>query len=287
MTTSLQNETIPPGEFLALAAPLSNSDVVLLGSAPDSLAERFSDVQLIIVGDSARPTCRTTSSTGVPVCIRGYSILAVSGLLEILTSALAAIRKAARLESIDQEKLQMLNPAQISLFHNLKTGQTLSNAKKATQWRECLQDLPDFLILYYLGIHFNCREDVIAQAKYGDPLSALWMLNQATDVLSAAMLASAGETNPDPRCRPRMLRLYEAQLGKERIDKLLRYLLPADGRGNAFATVQHALSFFDVAIIELFGRRPSVANVILELRKRVKFITRFDELSGEGPRGAT
>jgi hypothetical protein len=262
-----------------------------VGSVADGLSNYLSDVNLLtICGDSPtndveaavsrwqaagprkRPTVRIRS------CDKGY----VDSLLHKLARVSALIHDPRQLGTGALTKIEMLNKLERALLHSLRTGIVLANAGDVEAWRNAAQDLADFLIVYHIGVHFNCREDAIAQVKYGDPISALWMLIPAADSLSGAMLASVGETHPDPKWRPRLLLRHQNTLGKERVERVLKYLLPSTPNVNANAVIQFALRSFDVTLLEILARRPAFMNPMLEFRKQAKIVIDLDEIDSRG-----
>jgi hypothetical protein len=270
--------------------PLATSEVLLLvGSCAEGLATPLSDINLLLIGDAPTSTDAVIDSSTAPstharatkpaINIESHEFSKIGPIIDKLAAGSTLIRNPSQVEGVVTDKFDMLNSAEIGLLHSIRTGVALVNSATVESWRERIEDLPDFLTLFCLVNHFNSREDLIGQVKYGDPLSALWMLSNATNFLAGAMLASVGETNPYQRWRPLLLKCHEELLGKERVERVLQFLLPTTVPANMVAMAQHALSSFDLTLLEIFGRRQTLTTPLREFRKRARYVVRFDELA--------
>jgi hypothetical protein len=268
-----------------LVPSLNASEAILLvGSVANGPTTPFSDINILVIcennprGMVAR-SAGTDEYKGPRISIQHRSLCDVETIIAKLGKFSALVRNPQQCEGIETQTFDMLSASDISVLHHIRSGIALVNGTAVQSWQKQLHDLPEFITLYSLMSHFNSREDLIAQTNYGDRISALWMLSEAAGFLAAAMLASVGETNLQPRWRPCLLLRNEAALGKERISVILRYLLPTTASANLNAVVQHALGFFDLALMEILGRRETLVSCVRAFRKEVRYITRFDELT--------
>lgn len=279
------------GDLTTCVRPLAPSEALLLtGSVADGLAHAQSDINLTCVGEGPltrdnapgllAPSTATPSSARALISMNYHQRLDVEHLLERVDRIAELMLDPFALAEGEGVALDVPSELELTLLHGLRTGIVLAQEDVVRSWRERLDVLPQLLLIHYLGSHFNCREDVIAQVKHGDPQTALWMLVPAADLMAGALLASVGDTHSDRRWRPRALRRHASEFDAARIDRLLSYMLPTlQDSDRADSLVRHAFAFFDVVVLDVFTRCPGVVDPIMELRKHAKFVTRFDEVA--------
>jgi hypothetical protein len=267
-----------------IRSPQPTETVLLVGSIVEDLANPLSDIDLLLIGDgdlgegfiqweieSEEMVIRLPS--GHEMNLEYWHTSALAQLRERLNNNLDLIGS-----SLPRRGLSRLSEAELRLLHRLRCGVGLVNQEVTDYWRAQLrvEELPLYLILSALALHFAIREDAIAQVRYGgDTLTSLTMLRLAADYMAAAMIASTGETNHSRKWRPRLLMRHRDVLGEERVAELQRYLFP-NPQEDAAVALGEALKLFDTSILEIIGRYPSALPVMLELDDQVSFVKDLD-----------
>lgn len=263
--------------------PLEPSETLLLvGSVADGLANPYSDIDLLMIGDGKLEQGFIQTETefneaterlpgGQEINPQYWQTSTLELLRERLNSTFDMIQSP-----IQSEKLNRLTDTEIRVLHRIRTCIVLANPEIASEWQSSLRvsELPDYRLLHEIGKHFVYREDAIAQVLYGEPLLALSMLRFSTESLVNAALASVGETNPDPKWQIRLLMRNKEIIGEERINEVLRFLFPSS-QGDPKELINDGLPFFDLMINETLARRPNVIPAMMELNRRVSFVKNF------------
>lgn len=282
----LANWNIRTEDLPSYFRPLKSSESMLLvGSIPEGLADPVSDIDLLIIGDGVLDYGAVVSGPefdesatrlpgGQEVNYEYWNIEEIERLRVRLDKSYQLIQ-----DPTISQRAYKFNEREVGFLHRLRVGVVLANPENVETWhaRLKLDSLQDYLIFQSLSFHFAYREDTIGHVQYGDPLSALCTFRMAMDALAGAMLASVGETNAFPKWRPRLLQRHQAALGEDEVKTVLRYIFP-DSSVNVETVLQEALSFADIAIGELIGRRPMLIPLLLELSDRVSFVKQTREL---------
>lgn len=270
-----------PEDLLSYVDALRPSESALLvGSIVEGLANPLSDIDLLLMGDGGlgstfiqRELVSEETATRLPggqeIHLEYWHTDALDQLRGRLSSTLEMINDTSQ-----RRELSRLSESELRLLHRLRGGLVLANREVAEHWRAQLHldSLPLYLVIHFIALHFVCREDAIAQVRYGgDALTALTMLRLASEHLAAAMIASTGETNHSRKWRPRLLTRERAGLGEERVAELLRYLFP-NPYEDPEALLGGAIRLFDIAILEIVGRCPDALPVLFELDEVVSFV---------------
>lgn len=279
-TEFLAHSRVALDDLCAWVPERESSEVVfLVGSIPNGLATPASDVNLLVVGERRRSgdTGRTISPEGaLAVKIKYYNTADVERIVDKMTTTTNLILKPADLIKLEAMTVETLNYPEIALLHDIRTGVPLANSPAAARWVEVARGLPVFMILFNVGLYTSRREDTVSQIQAGDALAALACACSMVDLLAAAWLATAGESNPDPKWRVTLLRRHANEIGRRRVDKLIDHLL-LPGGPDTMARVKRALAFCDRVLARVFLRRPGLIPLMLEFRNRVKYVTHPDE----------
>jgi Nucleotidyltransferase domain len=280
------------GDLAGYVGTVSDSETLLLvGSITEGLANPLSDIDLLIVGDGGFDAGLVINETefrewasnlpyGPELNIEYWRTEDLEKIGQRLNDSFALMQDPSQIHGPSKlKKLERFSETELRLLHRLRTGVALANIEAAESWRRrlLLNQLPQYLIVHSLSYHNIFREDTIAQSRYGDHLSALYMLRFTMDYLASAMLASVGETNPYPKWRIRLLDRYKGPLGESRVRALSNYLFPHPGR-ETDAAVRETLGFADASIGEILIRCPQIVPVWLEMGNLFPFVKQVDEV---------
>jgi hypothetical protein len=272
--------------------PLESSETLLLvGSITDGLANPLSDVDLVIIGESdfeeglvIKETEYTEWATNLPngpeINVEYWRAADLEQIEKRLTSIFSLVQDPSVLEGPSQLKqLERFSDSELRLLHRIRRGAVLVNRENAESLRQrlLLDHLPYYLILHQMSYHNLYREDTIAQVRYGDPLSALYMLRTTMDYFAGVMLASAGETNTYSKWRVRLLDRHKDVLGSERVETMTRYLFP-DPKSNASETVREALNFANETFDDILTRCPEIVPALSAMNNLFPFVKEVDEV---------
>ncbi|HXT71522.1 MAG TPA: hypothetical protein VN700_17330 [Vicinamibacterales bacterium] len=255
--------------------------VLVVGSVAEDFPDPDADLDLLIVDDEGSLGMKASalavrSSVGVSrsLDLHHANLSRARACLEMVEGMDALFRDPSRLAEA-QTIIKVFTTEDLWLMHTIKTGIPIHGAPRVDGWRKQMHGLANLLTVYCLGLHLNYREDALAQARFGDPLSAMWMLAPAADWLAASLLATQGETNPSAHRRPALLDRHRETFGADRMERLQSLLAP-EPLSNVKVAVRRALLLFDVLILDIFERCPAIAGPIEELRRRSAFVTHFD-----------
>jgi Nucleotidyltransferase domain len=273
---------VAPEELEGFVRGLSRDETLLLGgSVADGLANRDSDIDLMLLGGLSggrsvvflEAECEISTErhpSGLELSVEAWD----GSYLERLARRVA-VNSAGLTSRRGLDRLDLLREGDLRLLHRLRTGLALVNAAAADAWRERLavSTLDAYLVLHFLQQHFVAREDAIAEWHEGYRDSAGWMFRTALGHLAGACLASIGETNAAPKWRLRLLDRHIESLDEKIVGELKR-LLGASLQDEA--GLRAALALSDGVIARVFSRRPDVVPAVLGLLKRLPFTTAMD-----------
>lgn len=272
--------------------PLDPAETLMLvGSVPEGLANPLSDVDLSFIGDreldqgvvvneASFQELSINLEDGPEINVNYWRAKDLEELEERLKQTFVLINDPALVAAEAKlRKLERFDFTELLILHRIRVGIALANPEICERWRERLQldQLPTYVILHGLSNHNIYREDVIAQVRYGDSLSALAMLRIMIDHLATAVLASVGETNPYPKWRVRLLNWYRGDLGDETVEQFMRFLFP-ERSTDASATVRDALEFADREMVAIATRCPQTIAALVTLDKLFVFVKQSDEI---------
>jgi hypothetical protein len=147
-------------------------------------------------------------------------------------------------------------------LHLLRTGVVLANPNRADHWRKVMRvaALSEFLVLSWSRSHRYLVEEV-RRSKDIDPTLCGWTLRASLELVAGVMLASVGETDPEPIHRLRLLRRHHASLGDASVARLFALLLGSRAE-DLHADVHSVLSFAELAIEESRTRLPGAVRTL-------------------------
>ncbi|MFD9004278.1 hypothetical protein ACFV0T_25535 [Streptomyces sp. NPDC059582] len=233
-------------------APLIRpSDVLLaVGPAVDG-RDPHAPPQLLLIGPG-RPPRGITATVGAmrwgtyrvggnaPVRLGFWTSQELTAIAETVSHLALALRLPAV-----HAHLPRLDIGTRKLLHDLRGADVLAGASEAQLWRERL-DL-DHLHHHLAAIHLRRytarRRHTDSLLERGDSEDAAWMLGACARELLAALLATAGETNPRGHWHPRLLRLHQEHIGAPDSTRALALLsapCAAAGRDRLHAALRDA-----------------------------------------------
>jgi hypothetical protein len=260
---------IPPGET-----------VFLTGSVSEGLANRESDIDLLVLGDAVWPLPRRVH--------QGPSEIAYSQALhplklqiervpfnhlEVLAARMAETVSAFH-DPAAATRFHVFPDYDVRILHRVRTGLCLRHPEAAAQWRErlCCSYLPHYMMLLAIGQHFNRREDAIGEAREGRSESAVWVWRDALSFLACALLGSIEETHPYSKWWIRLLQLRRDEAGADLADGLIERLTKPVW-GDVTVYLRDAIDFADTVISAILIRRAELLPVLQELLKDASFTT--------------
>ena len=278
-------------DLAGFVRPLESSETLLLvGSTTEGLANPLSDVDLVIIGESdfdkgvvIKETEYTEWATNLPdgpeINVEYWRASDLEQMQQRLTNIFTLLQDPSVLQGPSKLKqLERFSDSELRLLHRIRVGAVLVNPENAEGWRQrlMLDHLPYYLILHAMSYHNLYREDTVAQVRYGDPLSALYMLRYTMDYFAGSMLASVGETNTYSKWRVRLLDRHKEALGAESVETITRYLFP-DPKQDAAETVREALGYADATLNEILTRCPEIVPAMMAMSELFPFVMQVDE----------
>jgi hypothetical protein len=249
--------------------------LAVVGSVADGLANRFSDLDLLLIGPRRQSGAVIFRKDGMDsVVFRLNHDLEVNidyvdvSELETLESDFAA---AFGLEHDEAPTVRQLTDTQVTLLHRIRTGGAVLGDLKPWRARLNVQKLPDYLISTNLINHYIHREDAIGELAAGDDESAAFIMAYSMGFLATLLLAHIGETNSKPWWTWKLLRRARETAGAALVDPLLRYMTPQGG-GDAQTFVAEASRFADILIEDCVAARPHLIPIIDSITDRVRFV---------------
>lgn len=280
-------------EALAREVPEGGPDqiVLLVGSIPCGLANALSDIDLLVIGSRNRSGSLVIAERGLQqIVYRLPNGLEVNTafyddrtLGEHRAALLATLGGGVERSWEEEAGVATLDPATLKLAHRLRTGIALRGDPGPLRAELSLDRLADYLVLNGRMEHFVFREDAVAQMHGGHMRSAVHHMLLALGHLATMVLASIGETNPDPKWRMRLLERHAGRIATgpaEQLAEQLADLLLGPGAGDAQAWLDRAGQLADRLLGFALEQRPYLALLTGMLDERIRF-----DLSG-GPRTA-
>jgi Nucleotidyltransferase domain len=268
--------------YVDAAAP--DGAVLLGGSVPQGLANRDSDIDLLLMAEQHPPSPRVLqygeaehvfTHTAQPVKIHLRSL--TFGYLEVIAGrmqdALGTFRDPGA-----STRIHVFGENELNILHQIRTGVCLRMPAFVVEWRErlCSAYLPHYLMIFSLAEHFSRREDAIGEMREGRTESAAWAVREALSHLACAVLASVDESHPSPKWRVRLLQLRRTEIGTELADTLVaRLTLPRWEDFDAY--LRDAIEFADTVIESILIRRAELLPVLMELQNDIRVRTHLDE----------
>jgi 8-amino-7-oxononanoate synthase len=265
VTDQLAIRSLALNELAGYARPLERDECLLLvGSITEGLANADSDVDLMLIGRRG-----STDSPTINMVRFDTETVQLSELAEV------------NVETFDSQQLLLLEPTmqatatalerpgavkrvsilnsqeEVRLLHRLANGIPLVNTHIVEQWRTRLRVdvLPEVVALGASIVHFAHREDAISHVLEGDYDTATVCFRTSASDAAAMLLASVGETQPNPRWRLRVLRHHRESLGHERVDAIVEAML---GRVTSRDDAERLLTLFDEILLFAAERLPRV-----------------------------
>ncbi|GAA0713847.1 nucleotidyltransferase domain-containing protein [Dokdonella soli] len=216
--------------------PLGDGECLLLvGSVAEGLANPESDLDLLLLANDRDAGEHELHGDMLRAMPEGFDLN-----IEVITHARAEAVCRFFLHNLNEARrpaaagaprsLTFVGADELRLLHRLRTGIPLiASANSVDTLRDCyaLHALPDFCTLQHVACHLRLRADASQTVQdAGDPHTPLVMSQLAGQHLIAAVLASIGETNPNPKWLLRLLRDHRRMLQTFDPDRLIRLALP-------------------------------------------------------------
>ncbi|MFF4800395.1 hypothetical protein ACFY1U_18670 [Streptomyces sp. NPDC001351] len=244
------------------------SDVLLaVGPAFDG-RDPWAPPQLLLIGPGQPPGGVTATvgamrwgtysvAGGDPVRLGFWTSQELSAIAETVDHLALALRVPAV-----RAHFPHLDLGTRKLLHDLRRGDVLAGASEARVWRERLG--LDQLHLYVASIHLRRfaarRRQAESLLENEDVEDAGWMLSECGAELLAALLATAGETNPRRHWHPRLLRLHKETIGADDTARVLRLLRLGPCAAGGADAIRAALREADRIHAGVLRRCPSLPD---------------------------
>ncbi len=282
-------------DLRSIAEPLQDGEMLLLvGSIAEGLANRDSDVDLLLLGSfrnveagvtTIGTNCQVVGALGQP---QGFDAQITIWSPETVESVR---QRFGRFVEIWQHKLECassgqdlditpwvfpwLSPIEQLFLHRIRGGIPLTDRSVISRLRASLQLEMLPLHAFVTGVHacYGFVEDAIAQAEQpeGDRETAQTMVSLAADGLAAGLLGAVGEKHPYPKWRPKLLRRHRGILGDDLIEEVLEHLFP-DRSDDPLTTARQFYAFTERALnqvtAQMEGLGPLAAAYVKRLRLR-------------------
>lgn len=262
--------------------------VLLGGSIPEGLANRTSDIDLLLLGDielpgkSPLPPIRTGGATiafrpnfgPLRLQIETVPIAHLEGLVRQMAEVAADFDQPERVRSV-----RALDALDLRTIHRIRAGVALKNAPVIQAWKRRLRCdlLPSYLLASQAAQQRIALEDAAGERSEGRWESALWAMQRCVQASASALLASVGETNPNAKWCVRLLQLRRLEAGPELCDDLIEYLIRPALQEPA-QRFDHAESLCERAIDEALRRDP----VVVARRRKMLGVARRQGVSLPG-----
>lgn len=213
-----------------------SSTVIFSGSVCEGLANDYSDLDLLMLGDGYL----AHDPAGLPLLQAGDAAIAFQPDLGSLRVQIEHVRTdhLAQLAGQMKETAESFHNPEHServfwfgeldtrTFHRVGTGICLRNPDVAAEWKARLlcDFFPSYMLATMAAQHSNLLEDAVGEARAGRHESALWALSYAVGFAAGALLASSGATNPNAKWWVRLLQLNRERAGVELADALVNQM---------------------------------------------------------------
>lgn len=185
--------------------------VFLAGSTTDGLANRNSDIDLYVIGDTAVGGSETAARQGEKTSTIGYHDDREVNLCVLEPEGLVQLKDVFRrsVASLDGDKgiEQLVTDDNLKILHRIRTGQPLQRPDLLDGLRADIgtADLSRYLFNASAIAAVNRLTDVAGELADGHEQSAQWMFREALVHAGHCALAADGETNPSGKWLVRML----------------------------------------------------------------------------------
>lgn len=252
--------------------------LLFVGSVPAGTSTRFSDADLIVIGatpgqadlnvqQNGVAQIVRTMGEGLEVCTAYYPPPVFQALAERTGRALSAIGNPQPVDEPLRE-LETLDIGLLKFAHRLKSGVALRGNVQPLRESMWLQYLDDYLVAHGILEQMIYLEDVRGELESGSPSSAAYTFTYSVSFLAGAMLATVGETNPDPKWRVRLLEREHCRIGSERTHELCRYLL-GPGDHEPVQWIRRGFQFSSEVAGHCLASRPLARLAVEKIRKAV------------------
>jgi hypothetical protein len=208
-----------------------DESLLLVGSVAEGLAHANSDLDLLLLErddpESAPPLHQDTLTARPDGLSVNVEIVGIDAMRALCRRFVSCLDTAARTTPATP-MLAYLGADDQRLLHRLATGVVLADPTgiaNGLRQEYRLAALADFCMLQ----HASCFLRLCADARYAadDAGTVRLMAALAARHLVSAVLASAGETNPNPKWCLRLLRDHAPELGAFDADRLAALLIPS------------------------------------------------------------
>lgn len=264
--------------------------VIFGGSIPEGLANEKSDIDLLFLGDT---DLLGSAPILPPIQVGGATIAFRPNLgslrVQVETVRIAHLERLARQMSEvaadfqEPEKaacVRAFGELDLRTIHRVRTGLHLKNGQVAETWKTRLrcEILASHLLASQAAQMGIALEDATGELNEGRSESAMWALQRSIRAAAGALLASVGETNPNPKWCVRLLQIHRRMAGPELCDRLVEHLIHPqnDAPEQRF---RQAVALCESVTRTALSRDP----IVLERREKMRGVAHRQGVSLPGP----